>query len=223
MDGGVSTSMDQLVGLLEKKDNIKINDAAKELDTDKEHVESWTRMLEKAGLIELHYSVIGGAFIKRGPKFDTVAKGGVKGVEGSKESGGEEPKEEHTAQEAPKEGEEEKPKEAEKKETPPKKPEAAGDMAGDYRLIRKEILEEETAVEEELKKLQSEEEKVVEYMNALIDEGKKLTEYIEALSQILEQLQKEKDTKPGHPAKNPLGTKATASLIKHMNKSKKKT
>ena len=205
MDEGVSTSMDQLVELLEKKDTIKVSDAAKELGTDKEHIESWTRMLEKAGLVELHYSVIGGAFVKRGPKFDTLLTGGGKeGIQGlglraeetkaapaagvtapavkaqvPQKPAGEAKAVAMTTTATPAVGKPE-----------PAKQEKPIDTSMKYLLIRKRIEDEEAIVQENMRKLQDEEQKVMEYMNLLIAEGKKLTEYIETLRQILEELKK---------------------------------
>lgn len=68
----VLTSMDQLLEILEDRDKISMDDAAKELGVDRKHLESWTKMLEGASLIELHFSIIGGAIIKKGPNFEAV-------------------------------------------------------------------------------------------------------------------------------------------------------
>lgn len=173
--------MDQLVGLLEKSGTVKINDAAKELGVEKTRIESWAKMLDKAEVIEIHYSVIGGAILKRGPKFDSVVK--KKRVE-----------------EKEKELEEAKPKvEAAPltlKKVASAKAEEPKVAPKDYLLIKKKLDEEENIVEEDLKKLHEEEAKVVEYMKVLIGEGKKLTEYIETLREVVEQMGTQGGEKP---------------------------
>ena len=201
MDGGVSTSMDQLVELLEKRDTIKVTDAARELGTDKEHIESWTRMLEKAGLVQLHYSVIGGAFVKRGPKFDTLAAGRALQAPGLRAEPKPAPAAAVSAGQAAKPAAQATPAAAgvgsvSAETTAPRgattKLPSTVDTSMKYLLIRKRIEDEEVIVQENMKKLHGEEQKVMEYMNMLIGEGKKLTEYIETLRQILEGMNKGK-------------------------------
>ena len=229
MDGGVSTSMDQLVELLEKKDTIKVTDAAKELGTDKEHVESWTRMLEKAGLVQLHYSVIGGAFVKRGPKFDTLAASGSKQALQAPGLRTESPKPAQGAAAPAAQGPKPAPQaapaavgakpvsvQAPAPEGAAKLPPKVG-TSMKYLLIRKRIEDEEVIVQENMKKLQDEEQKVMEYMNMLIGEGKKLTEYIETLRQILDEMRRgEQGAAVASPAKS-----AKASNAKKKNGKKK--
>jgi hypothetical protein len=181
--GGVSTSMDQLVELLEKSGTVKINDAAKELGVDKIRVESWARMLEKADVIGIHYSVIGGAILKRGPKFDSVIK--KKKVE---------TKEKELDVVKPKVEEEATPLTV--KKAAPAKATELKETPKDFLLIKRKLDEEEDIVEADLKRLHEEEAKVVEYMKVLIGEGKKLTEYIETLREVVEQMDSHGAGKP---------------------------
>jgi len=156
--------MDQLVGLLQKKGVVKVTDAAKELGTDKEHIESWAKMLEKADAIEVHYSVIGGALLKKGPKFDSVVRGEIVCV----------PVATLRPLTLP--------------TSLPRRPESPAQAAAEYALIRKKLEEEEETLETDLRKLYEEQAAVVQYMSEVVIEGKKIAEYIETLKQIVERM-----------------------------------
>lgn len=173
MDEGVSTSMDRLVGMLEEKGTVKLNDAAKELGVEKERIESWARMLEKAGAVRVHYSMIGGAILKKGDEFDSLVKKGV-------------------AKQLPelqiKVAKEAAPK---RSKAPPKKLEGAPKSASkEYRLVRKKIEEGEMTLEKELRKLREDQITILERMNDLVEEGNKLIGYIEKLRLLAEQSRK---------------------------------
>jgi len=171
MEEDVSTGMDQLVGLLEKNSAIKLGDAAKELDVDKSHIESWAKMLTKAEVAQIHYSVIGGAILKRGPQFESVTKKGtsVKKIIPKKVQ-------------APA-----------KKEAPPlairtaTKKIAPSNIPKDYKLIQQKIEQGEKNIERDLMELREEQIKIVDSMNVLMEEGNKLAGYIEALRQMSQQ------------------------------------
>lgn len=173
MAEGVSTSMDQLIGLLSSKGFIKITDAARDLNTDKSHIESWAKMLEKEGIVQVHYSVIGGAVIKKGPKFDTVTKGPAKsGITAEKP----------------------KPIEASQVEIKPKQPMPGPKSAPEeYLFIRKKIEDEGQTFKEDLQKLAVDQGKIIEGMTMLIQEGRKLEEYIENLQQVVERVNEKRD------------------------------
>lgn len=170
MEDGVSTSMDQLIELIEKRGTIKMADASRELSADKERIESWAKMLEKAGMVEIHYSVIGGALLKKGPRFAYATKRSHGALPAVKAEAA-----------APKVNEPEV-------EEPP-----AGDLQQEYALIRMKIEEEETILERDLKKLYEEQAIIAQYMSGLITEGKKLSEYIETLRQLVERSKSDRD------------------------------
>ncbi len=166
MEGDVSTAMDKLVGLLEQRDKIKVSDAAKELGTDKEHIEDWAKMLERAGIVEIHYSVVGGASLKRGSKFDEILKqrgGGGKPQPQGKE--GEEKTKEHGGR------------------TP------RGEK-GKYLLIRSGKDSGIGGLEDELEMLEEEEKRIVEYTNMLETEEKRLGQYIQDLRSLLKEVKR---------------------------------
>lgn len=162
----VSTSMDQLVGLLQTRGVVKVTDAAKELGTDKGHIESWAKMLEKADAIEVHYSVIGGALLKKGPKFDSVVRGEIVCVPVATL----------------------RPQPLTLPTSLPRRPESPAQAAAEYALIRKKLEEEEETLETDLRKLYEEQAAVVQYMSEVVIEGKKIAEYIETLKQIVERM-----------------------------------
>jgi len=187
MAEGVSTSMDQLVELLEKNTMIKMSEAAKELGVDKQRIESWARMLEKAEAVELHYSVIGGAVLKRGPKFDSVSRK-KKTQEQEKALAEMKPAVTGSLKSLMKE-----------KIEIPEKIQIPKGVEGDQKflLIRKQIEDEEKVIDTDIKHLQEEEGKVVDYMKTLIEEGKKLTDYINSLRGMLEDIEKSKTSQKG--------------------------
>ena len=164
--------MDQLIGLLESKGSIKMSDASRELSADKERVESWAKMLEKAGMVEIHYSVIGGAILKKGPKFAYASRGAPTAPLPARKA-------ESQAQKASEPG---------KSGIAP-----ASDMQQEYALIRKRIDEEETIIDKDLKLLYDEHAIIAQYMSTLIAEGNKLSENIETLRQLVEKSRIEKD------------------------------
>lgn len=174
----VPTSMDQLVEMLDRSGAIKIVDAAKELGVDKDHVEGWAKMLEKEDVTKIHYSIVGGAIIRKGPNFDSFMKRlpGKRAMQPAKST---EPQKEAK-----------KPAEAK-----PSKEEAK--PAGDYALIRKQIEDEEVTIEQDLKNLHEEQARIVQYMNSLIGEGNKLVEYIGALRQVMDSAKSERGKKLG--------------------------
>jgi len=183
MEDDVSTSMDQLIGLLEKDGTIKISEAASELNTDKSHIESWAKMLEKEGIVQVHYSVVGGAFIRRGQKFDSLVKESAAASAASSKAS--------AASAAATASFSIKP-------TQNAKPAAAGVVQPapqEYSLIRKRIDESEISLEDDLKKLSDEQARIVQYMGAVITEGRKLEEYIESLRQIVEKTNEKRDDK----------------------------
>ncbi len=158
--------MDQLVGLLQKRGVVKVTDAAKELGTDKEHIESWAKMLEKADALEVHYSVIGGALLKKGPKFDSIARGGMVCVPVAAQ----------------------RPRMPSLPTSLPRRPESPAQVAAEYALIRKKLEDEEETLETDLRKLYEEQAAVVQYMSEVVAEGKKIAEYIETLRHIVERM-----------------------------------
>jgi hypothetical protein len=174
METGVSTIMDQLVGLLESKPTVKMGDAAKQLDVPKDRVESWAKMLEKEGVIQIHYSVIGGALLKKGQNFDDFQK-------------------KSAAKKAP------LPLPKEVKPPPAKEAPSltvqVSKTPRNYALIKKQIAEEEQTIEKELARLREEQAKIVESMTVLVAEGHKLTEYIEALRVAADQVSKTRGKK----------------------------
>lgn len=168
MSDDVSTSMDQLVQLLEEKDNIKINEAARILDTTKDRVESWANMLKKADVVEVHYSVIGGAVLKKGPKFASLLEEASKMGSKKKSSA--------------------KSVEAPKKKDPVSVPQSITKFSKtefappkDYKLIKEKIEQGEQVLERDIAKLKQEQQKIMEYLEAIISDGNKLTAYIDAL------------------------------------------
>jgi hypothetical protein len=174
----VSTSMDQLVELLKDRGAVKVSQAAEELDVDKGHIESWAKMLEKANAIELHYSVIGGAVLKKGKDFDSIVQ---KVKSGEIKSEGSTKKLSKEAKEEPKEE--------------PKKEEAPGNAPQEYKLIRKKITDEEKVIEDDIRKLRDEQVRIVQYMSKVIEEGNNLIEYIENLRQLVERTNEIADKK----------------------------
>ncbi len=185
MDEGVSTSMDQLVGMLESRGAIKVSDAAKQIGTSKERVESWAKMLDKAGVVQLHYSVIGGAVIKRGPGFDALVKKGKKRVDPVTVAAFvSRPPQAETPAPVPRAAAQAAFQPA---AAAPVRPEA---LAGqkDYALIRRKIDESEQSFVNDLIRLRGEQAKIVEYMAEMAEEGKKLVEYLEALKQMADEL-----------------------------------
>ncbi len=186
----VSTSMDQLVGLLENSSAIKVGDAAKQLDVEKERVESWAKMLEKAEVLTIHYSVIGGAILKRGPKFDAILKAKSAPVSQSLEA----PRQKilqpsqpaqppsQAAQQAPSQ----RPAETRSRIEPM-------NAQGEYVLIRKRIDNEEKTIEDDLRRLRDEQAIVARYMDNLGEEQKKLSEYVEALREVVDQMNEKVD------------------------------
>jgi adenylate kinase family enzyme len=175
MDEGVSTSMDALVGLLEKKGSVKMGEAVKELNTDKSHVEGWAEMLRKAGVAEVKYSVIGGAVIKKGPKFDEVVKNGsVEKPAVSEDKSKSPPKEAST--------------DNKQSSSPPKQTSStlAPPGQGGYSLIRKKIDDEEKTMEQEIKELKEEQSIIVTHMQKVIDETKRISEYLDQLETALD-------------------------------------
>lgn len=180
---GVSTAMDGLVRLLEKSPAVKISDAAKELGVERELVESWAKMLEKAGAVEIRYSVIGGAVLRRGARFNEVSSGNITELPA------------HALQK----------KKAEK--TAVGKPKISGlpakikgEQKEKYALIkcgmerglgedlRDRLAEEKKAIEQDAAKLRDDEAVVVEYLKRLVEECNKLTEHIEMLSKLAERM-----------------------------------
>lgn len=183
MDQGISTSMDQLVGLLEANTAIKVGDAAKQLKVEKELVESWAKMLAKAEVIRIHYSVIGGAVLKKGPKFETIVrKAAVAKV---------------PITSLPETEEVQADVQAPIKKVETKAPPITKITSKSYILIKKKIEEEEQTIERELMRLREEQTKIVACMSSLVEEGNKLTEYIESLRLVAEE------------TKNKVGKKAT--------------
>jgi hypothetical protein len=177
----VSTSMDQLVELLEKNSAIKVSEAARLLDADKERVESWARMLEKAEILQIHYSIVGGAILKRGPKFETVLRSAKKQVPLPLEPAAPKPPEK-PAVTAPQE----------------RKPMAMADeTAGEYLLIRKRIDDEESVIKSDLQKLREAQVSVVKYMADLECEQKKLAEYAESLHLVVDKMGKKVNSAAG--------------------------
>jgi hypothetical protein len=183
MDEDMSTSMDQLIELLEKNGSVKISDAARELSADKGRIESWARMLEKAGMIEIHYSVIGGAILKKGPKFSYAAKRAPVAAPAMR-ADAPAPKARESGitvdVSAPKATETEK------------NGEMPADIQQEYALIKKRIEEEESIIDKDLKMLYQEHAIISQYMSTLITEGNKLSEYIENLRQLVEKSRMEK-------------------------------
>ncbi len=74
VDKEVLTGMDKLVQLLQETDSIKTDQAAKELGFHKDLVEEWANTLEKAGIVKIKYSILGGDKITRGPNFEVFGK-----------------------------------------------------------------------------------------------------------------------------------------------------
>ena len=181
MVDNVSTSMDQLVGLLEKGGTIKISDASRELGTDKEHVEGWAKMLEKAGIVNIHYSVVGGALLKRGPKFDTVVRAPASPPRQlpAPPAVATTPKPALatvTSRPAPM-AVPPRPAPAESSSPAPK----FSGQPGEYLLIRRKIEEEQKTIADDLQKLKQEQALVVRYMDEIEAEESKLSDYVDAL------------------------------------------
>jgi len=184
MAEGVSTSMDQLIGLLSNKGIIKITDAARDLKTDKSHIESWARMLEKEGIVQVHYSVIGGAVIRKGPNFDSIMKAVKSNITAERPKLIEASKVEMEQRQPTTE-----PKSAPEVEVRLKQPTPEPKSSlEEYALIRKKIEEGGQTFEEELQDLADEQEKVIECMTMLINEGRKLEDYIQNLKKVAKEV-----------------------------------
>lgn len=177
MSEGVSTEMDQLMELIDEVNTIKVGDAANELGVDKSLVEGWAKMLEKAGVVDVHYSVIGGAILRKGKKFDQVWRKSAKKQEKEgftekdivKES---KPVVEHPAKE--------------KEETVPDTHENA------FPLIRKDLMDSNKEIKSEIERIREEEKRVIEYMDALVAEGQKLSKKLDEMSIVAEKMKKTK-------------------------------
>jgi hypothetical protein len=173
MDGAVSTSMDKLVELLKERGSIKVGEAAKELDSDKSRIESWARMLEKAGAVEIHYSVVGGATIKKGKAFDSVVCAEGYKVKGLKDNLGYV----HDAVTGTKEA---------KTPTAKAQQNTKCDASNMYSLIRKDIDDEEQMLVDDIDKLKREQEAIAKCMEHIVVEGEHLKEKIDILKKAVE-------------------------------------
>jgi len=182
---GVSTAMDGQVQLLERSPTVKVRDAAKDLDVSRERIEGWAKMLEKSKVLEVHYSVIGGAILKRGPEFDSVATGKKKvpAAEAIKALAAKAPGKKGA--ERPIIGIKGKTDDAEVEGERPNPVEPPGKQ--EYLLIQR-LEQEEAAVRGDIVRLQEEEAQVMECMKGLIDEGKTIAQHIEALTKTVESL-----------------------------------
>lgn len=58
-DNVITTAIDKLLELVEKKGSISIKDAAKVFNVSRSQIESWVKILEEHELIEVHYPPIG--------------------------------------------------------------------------------------------------------------------------------------------------------------------
>ena len=176
MSDGVSTEMDQLMELIDEVTTIKVGDAANELGVDKSRIESWAKMLEKAGAIEVHYSVIGGAVLRKGKKFDQIW-GKV-----SKKQEKDCPEEKEPVDKIEKES----PK---KKEVVESKPDTGDDG---FPLIRKDLINSNKEIKSEVEKIREEEKMVIEYMDALVAEGQRLSKRLDEMIVVTEKMKKTK-------------------------------
>jgi len=177
----ISTSMDQLVELVDKNNTIKLTDAAKELGVDKEHVESWAKMLEKEDFLKIHYSVVGGAMLKKGSKFETA-------LCAAKHPGA-------TLPQLPKPYRQQaqtptfpQPVRPSQKAEAPKPPASSEEAAGEYMLIKKRIEDEEAVIKSDLQKLRESQAAVARYMEELEAEQRKLANYATSLRQAVDKI-----------------------------------
>jgi DNA-binding MarR family transcriptional regulator len=178
MSEGVSTEMDQLMELIDEVNTIKVGDAANELGVDKSLVEGWAKMLEKAGAVEIHYSVIGGAVLRKGKKFDQVW------CKSTKKQEKECPDENKAVEEAKKIVE--KPvKEKDMEESNP-------EIIDAFPLIRKDLVDSNKEIKSEIEKIREEEKRVIEYMDALVAEGQKLSKRLDEMAIVAEKMKKTK-------------------------------
>lgn len=170
--------MDQLVGMLAESGSLKISDAAKELGVDKDRVESWAKMLDKADIVRIHYSVVGGALLRKGPKFDMVCKG---------VSAAPVPSPSNIPPLTPRSFQPPAPLQQKQQPAPlPQKPQPT--EGGEYLLIRRRIDEEEKTIEDDLRKLREEQATVARYMDEIEGEERKLADYVEALRSAVEKM-----------------------------------
>lgn len=176
MKSNILTAMDGLLALLEERDNLKVDDVVHILGVPKERIESWSKMLEKEGILDVHYSLIGGVTLKRGPNFKPI---------------GRKPPETNIPQRI-------KPKQegvALISET--KRPEAvilkSTAQESGYKLLRDKLVEEESEVISEVELLKREEEQIINYMKNLLEEGERLSVHIKELKKVIEQIEQEKN------------------------------
>ena len=68
-DSVITTTIDRLLELVEKRGSISIKDAAKNFNVSRSQIESWVKLLEEHELIEVNYPPIGEPEIrKKGPE-----------------------------------------------------------------------------------------------------------------------------------------------------------
>jgi len=62
---GIETTIDRLIAIIDKRGNVTTIDLSKELGVSVERIESWAKMLEDRGLIEIEYPLIGSSRLRK--------------------------------------------------------------------------------------------------------------------------------------------------------------
>ncbi|MDI6825578.1 MAG: hypothetical protein QMD36_00035 [Candidatus Aenigmarchaeota archaeon] len=61
----IETAIDKMIEILDKRGSVTILDLSRELGVSIEHIESWAKILEDRGLIEMEYPLIGPSRLRK--------------------------------------------------------------------------------------------------------------------------------------------------------------
>ncbi|HDI72707.1 MAG TPA: hypothetical protein ENF58_01075, partial [Candidatus Altiarchaeales archaeon] len=64
----ISTGLNSLVNIVNRKGELKLSDAAKILDIDEDSLEGLVKILVNHGILEIHYSIVGDKILRKGEK-----------------------------------------------------------------------------------------------------------------------------------------------------------
>ena len=62
---GIETKIDRLIDIIDKRGSVTILELSKELDVSVERIESWAKILEDRGLINIEYPLIGPSKLRK--------------------------------------------------------------------------------------------------------------------------------------------------------------
>ena len=62
---GIETTIDRLINILEKRGSVSTIDLSKELGVSIERIESWAKIFEDRGLIDIEYPLIGSSKLRK--------------------------------------------------------------------------------------------------------------------------------------------------------------